>query len=59
MTSKSEFIEGIVTYRLVNGNSYVLMIEAQNKPTELYLLRPDRVEIVPGEVTFLMPIVIP
>ncbi len=51
MTSKSEFIEGIVTYRLVNGNSYILMIESQNSrkpPTELYLLRPDRVEIVPG-----------
>ncbi|WP_338406132.1 MULTISPECIES: phage portal protein [unclassified Wolbachia] len=51
MTSKSEFIEGIVTYRLVNGNSYILMVESQNNrkpPTELYLLRPDRVEIVPG-----------
>ncbi|GFY79952.1 phage portal protein, HK97 family [Trichonephila inaurata madagascariensis] len=51
MTSKSEFIEGIVTYRLVNGNSYILMVESQNSrkpPTELYLLRPDRVEIVPG-----------
>lgn len=44
-------MRGIVTYRLVNGNSYILMIESQNSrkpPTELYLLRPDRVEIVPG-----------
>ncbi|XP_073999785.1 uncharacterized protein RF_0471-like [Rhodnius prolixus] len=51
ITSKSEFIEGIVTYRLISGNAYVLMIEPKNNrkpPTELYLLRPDRVEIVPG-----------
>ncbi|WCR57738.1 phage portal protein [Wolbachia endosymbiont of Ctenocephalides felis wCfeJ] len=47
--SKSEFIEGIVTYRLISGNAYVLMIESNKKlPTELYLLRPDRVEIIPG-----------
>lgn len=50
MLSKSEFIEGIVTYRLISGNSYVLMIESQNsKPKELYLLRPDRVEIIPDK----------
>jgi len=51
ITSKSEFIEGIVTHRLISGNAYVLMIEPKNNrkpPTELYLLRPDRVEIVPG-----------
>ena len=51
VTSKSEFIEGIVTYRLISGNAYMLMIESQNSrspPTELYLLRPDRVEIIPG-----------
>jgi HK97 family phage portal protein len=52
ITSKSEFIEGIITYRLISGNAYMLMIEPQNNkkpPTELYLLRPDRVEIVPGK----------
>ncbi|QOD38593.1 phage portal protein [Candidatus Wolbachia massiliensis] len=51
ITSKSEFVEGIVTYRLISGNAYVLMIESQNTrnpPKELYLLRPDRVEIIPG-----------
>lgn len=52
ITSKSEFIEGIVTYRLISGNAYMLMIEPHNNkkpPTELYLLRPDRVDIVPGK----------
>lgn len=51
ITSKSEFIEGIVSHRLISGNAYVLMIEPKNNrkpPTELYLLHPDRVEIVPG-----------
>lgn len=54
ITSKSELIEGVVTYRLVSGNAYMLMIESQSKrkiPTELYLLRPDRIEIVPGKST--------
>jgi phage portal protein BeeE len=50
ITSKSEFIEGIVTYRLISGNAYVLMIESNRKPqTELYLLCPDRVKIVLGK----------
>jgi len=52
ITSKSEFIEGIVTYRLISGNAYMLMIEPQNNtkpPTELHLLRPDRVDIIPGK----------
>ncbi len=49
ITSKSEFIEGIVTYRLISGNAYILIIESQNLPRELYLLRPDRVEIIPGK----------
>ncbi|MDR3132119.1 MAG: phage portal protein [Rickettsiales bacterium] len=51
ITSKSEFIEGIVTHRLISGNAYVLMIEPKNNrkpPIEPYLLRPDRVEIVSG-----------
>ncbi|QGR02110.1 phage portal protein [Ehrlichia ruminantium] len=48
-TSKAEFIEGILTYKLISGNAYILMIENNNMiPQELYLLRPDRVEIIPG-----------
>ncbi|MFP3035944.1 MAG: phage portal protein [Wolbachia sp.] len=30
ITSKSEFIEEIVTQRLISGNAYVLMIEPKN-----------------------------
>ncbi|MGN7678414.1 MAG: phage portal protein [Anaplasma sp.] len=44
--TRSELIEGIVTYRLISGNSYILSIENRDMvPKELYLLRPDRVEI--------------
>ncbi|QXK92318.1 phage portal protein [Neoehrlichia mikurensis] len=47
-TSKSEFIEGIITYKLISGNAYILSVENNNMiPKELYLLRPDRVEIIP------------
>ncbi|CAH57728.1 phage portal protein [Ehrlichia ruminantium] len=47
--SKAEFIEGILTYKLISGNAYILMIENNNMvPKELHLLRPDRVEIIPG-----------
>ncbi|KJV69368.1 phage portal protein [Candidatus Neoehrlichia procyonis] len=46
--SKAEFIEGIITYKLISGNAYILSVENNNMiPKELYLLRPDRVEIIP------------
>lgn len=45
--TRAELIEGIVTYRLISGNSYVLSVESRDMlPKELHLLRPDRVEIV-------------
>ncbi|MFV9838433.1 MAG: phage portal protein [Aaplasma endosymbiont of Hyalomma asiaticum] len=44
--TRSELIEGIVTYRLISGNAYILSIDnASQVPHELHLLRPDRVEI--------------
>ncbi|WDM85389.1 phage portal protein [Ehrlichia sp. JZT12] len=48
--SKAEFIEGILTYKLISGNAYILMIENNNMiPKELHLLRPDRIEIISGK----------
>ncbi|MDB1135486.1 phage portal protein [Candidatus Anaplasma sp. TIGMIC] len=45
--TRAEFIEGIITYRLISGNSYVLSVDSgATQPKELHLLRPDRVEIV-------------
>lgn len=47
ITSKGEFIEKIVSYRLLSGNAYILH-NAQEPPNELYVLRPDRIEIIGG-----------
>ncbi|MBQ4874939.1 MAG: phage portal protein [Rickettsiaceae bacterium H1] len=45
--SKSEFMESIVGYRLISGNSYIMML-GDKTPNELHLLRPDRIEIIKG-----------
>ncbi|MEH0830975.1 phage portal protein [Anaplasma bovis] len=45
--TRSELIEGIITYKLLSGNSYILSMEDSERfPRELHLLRPDRVEIM-------------
>ena len=48
--SMSEFIHALVANLQVYGNAYALKVElgVQNKETELVLLRPDLVTIVPG-----------
>lgn len=44
------FIERLVTFLMVAGNSYVLKERAKNdQVSALYLLRPDRVTIVAGD----------
>lgn len=48
--TRSEFIESIITYRLISGDAYVLAVTNHScVPRELYLLRPDRVEIISRE----------
>nr|WP_230577183.1 phage portal protein [Ehrlichia chaffeensis] len=43
-------MEGILTYKLISGNAYILTIENHDMiPKELHLLRPDRIEITPGK----------
>lgn len=45
--TRAEFVESIITYRLISGNAYILAaMNATLQPNELYLLRPDRVEII-------------
>ena len=44
--SQSEYFQKIISYLLISGNSYMLRVGTENgEPTELYCLRPDRVEI--------------
>lgn len=43
----AEFFESLYSYKMISGNAYVQAIRPNNKlPTELYILRPDRVNIV-------------
>ena len=44
--SKALFFESMISFLLLDGNCYVLA--SPEKPTNLYLLRPDRVRVVPG-----------
>lgn len=49
----ASFFEWLTSYFLISGNSYILRISPDTgtnagKPRELWLLRPDRVEIIKG-----------
>lgn len=46
-----KFIENIIGYLMISGNSYIEAVGPDNKtapPKELYVLRPDRIQVVPG-----------
>jgi HK97 family phage portal protein len=46
----AEFFENIFAYKLLSGNAYILAVKSKyNEVKELYFLRPDRVEVVPGK----------
>lgn len=51
LLSRVQFFENIVTYKLICGNAYILKT-GFSKPTSLYLLRPDRIQVIPGENGF-------
>ncbi len=42
------FLEALYVNLLVAGNCYIEQVSAGNAPGELYLLRPDRMQVVPG-----------
>lgn len=47
---KTTFIEEAISHLLISGNCYILA--SRNKdctPTALYILRPDRINIIPGK----------
>lgn len=45
----SAFIESILAYLLLAGNSYIEVVRGfENRPAELHPLRPDRITIIPG-----------
>ncbi len=44
----SRFMESLTGYLLLAGNVYIEAVIPEDKPRELYLLRPDRMKIVPS-----------
>lgn len=48
----AEFFENIYSYKMLSGNAYILAVKSNyGEVKELYFLRPDRVEVVPGKNT--------
>jgi len=46
-----EYFQSLYSYLLLSGNSYALASAVNQIPTEMYLLRPDRMEIEPSETS--------
>lgn len=44
----ARFMEALTAYLLLAGNVYVEAVMPEREPLELYLLRPDRVRVIPG-----------
>lgn len=42
------FMEALTSYMLLSGNVYIEAVMPEEDPLELYLLRPDRIRVVPG-----------
>ena len=44
----NEYFQSLYAYILLSGNSYAISSTAGGLPSELHLLRPDRVEVIPS-----------
>ena len=51
MQAGNEYFQALYSFMLLSGNSYALSSSVNSVPTELHLLRPDRIEIEPGETS--------
>jgi HK97 family phage portal protein len=47
----SEYFQSLYSFLLLSGNSYAITSTASGLPSELHLLRPDRVEVVPSSTS--------
>tara|TARA_R100001440_G_scaffold64218_2_gene84616 strand:+ start:2097 stop:4313 length:2217 start_codon:yes stop_codon:yes gene_type:complete len=48
LQSGVEYFHSLISYLLISGNSYMIKDKETTAPTELYLLRPDRIHIKTG-----------
>lgn len=44
-----EYFQSLYSYLLLSGNSYALASSVNNVPSELYMLRPDRMKVVASD----------
>ena len=51
MQAGVEYFQALYSFLLLSGNSYALASAVNQVPTELHLLRPDRVEIEPSDTS--------
>ncbi|MBY0427973.1 MAG: phage portal protein [Alphaproteobacteria bacterium] len=51
LQSTSQFMESVYSYYNISGNVYIEAIRPEDgaSPVELYVLRPDRMRVIPGE----------
>lgn len=52
LISGVEFFENLISYLLIAGNSYCLIVGTSKKPKELHLLRPDRISVITDEKSY-------
>lgn len=51
--SRAEFFEAVFAYLLIAGNSYIEAVGPERgEPKELWPLRPDRMQVIPGRYGF-------
>ena len=46
---QGEFIESVISYWMISGNSYIERVPTDGEPRELHTLRPDRMTVVPNK----------
>ena len=46
-----EYFQSLYSYLLLSGNSYALASSVNNLPSELYMLRPDRMKVVASDTS--------
>ena len=46
--SRAAFLEAVVSHLLLAGNAYIEAAFVDGRPAELFALRPDRMQVVPG-----------
>ena len=46
-----EYFQCLYSHLLLGGNSYALVAEVGNKPSELHILRPDRIRIIASKTS--------